>query len=114
MLVQFADGLPDTDPRIKKATSDFRDHIDDAVGALVDLVSYERLSSEEAYQAFNKIRGYLNGCKVTGAAGLLELESLAVAHKQEYRRYALAFAEAGRNAFAVPSCKPKTPASIRR
>jgi hypothetical protein len=112
MLVQFADGLPDTDPRIKKATSDFRDQIDHAVGALVDLVSYERLSSEEAYQAFNKLRGYLNGCKVTSAAGLSELESLAVAHKQEYRRYALAFAEAGRNAFAVPSWKPKTPASI--
>jgi hypothetical protein len=112
MLVQFADGLPDTDPRIKKETSEFRDQIDNAVGALVELVSYERLSSAEAYQAFNKLRGYLNGCKVTSAAGLSEVETLALAHKQEYRRYALAFAEAGSNAFAVPTWKPKTQANI--
>lgn len=112
MIVQFADGLPDTDPRIKQATGEFREQIDNAVGALVELVSYERLSSEEAHQAFNKLRGFLNGCKVTSAAGLSELETLAVQHKQEYRRYALAFAEAGTNAFAVPTYKPKTPANI--
>lgn len=112
MIFQFADGLPDADPRIKVATSDFRDQIDEAVGALVELLSYERLSSEEACQAFNRLRGYLNGCKVTSAPGLSELERLAVAHKQEYRRYALAFAEAGSHAFAVPSRKPRTAANI--
>ncbi len=112
MIVRFAEGLPDADPRIKEATANFRDQIDEAVGPLVELLSHERLSSEDAFQAFNGLRGYLNGCKVTSAPGLSDLDSLAVAHKQEYRRYALAFAEAGSNAFAVPIRKPKTQAHI--
>lgn len=69
MLVQFADGLPDTDPRIKKATTDFRDQIDQAVGALVEPVSHERLSGEEAYQAFQAVSSIVHGLTVTLSTG---------------------------------------------
>lgn len=103
MVDDYISKAPEIPEGMHMATAELRSRIDGAIDPLLLLGAEKPISNEEAFAAFNKLRGVLHGCAVKGGAGQSEEERLAKSLMVAYRKHAQDFAEAGLEAFSVPS-----------
>lgn len=113
MVDHYRSNVPHIPERSRGATAEFRATIDAAVDPLLTLCGREAISNEEAFAAFNKLRGVLHGCQVKASNGRSEDERLAAEIKQTYRKHAQELADAGLAAFSVPTRRPSSAAHFQ-
>jgi hypothetical protein len=113
MVDDYISGAPEIPERMHQATAEIRSRIDAAVDPLLSLGTDKPISNEEAFAAFNKLRGVLHGCAVKGGAPQSEEEKLAKSLMVDYRKHAQDFAEAGLEVFSVPTRRTSTGAHFQ-
>jgi hypothetical protein len=94
-------------------TAEFRARIDGAIDPLLALGASKAITNEEAFAAFSKLRGVLHGYSVKPGIGLSQYENLAAELKHTYRKHAQDLAEAGIEAFSVPTRRTSSPAHFQ-
>ena len=113
MVDDYISDSPEVPERMHQATAEIRSRIDAAVDPLLSLGTDKPITNEEAFAAFNKLRGVLHGCALKGGAPQTEEEKLAKSLMVDYRKHAQDFAEAGLEVFSVPTRRTSTGAHFQ-
>jgi hypothetical protein len=111
MTDDFVNGKPDIPKGMLDATANFRGDIDGLLVPVMTLANSKAISNQDAFTAFNKLRGELHKCSVKSGVGLTDQEREALAIKQAYRKHAQDFADAGLAAFSEPKRHTSLPQS---
>lgn len=113
MVDDYLSNTPRIPEGMGRPTAEYRAKIDDAIDPLLALGASKSITNEEAFAAFSKLRGVLHGYSVKLGGGLSEDEKIAAEVKLAYRKHAQELAEAGIEAFSVPTRRPSSPAHFQ-
>lgn len=113
MVDDYLSSTPDLPIGMTQPTADYVEKIDRAVAPLLVLGASPSITNEEAFAAFSKLRGVLHGYSVKPTGGLSQDEKIAAEVKLAYRKHAQDFADAGIEAFSVPTRRQASPAHFQ-